>query len=44
MFPLKLSLRGSVDEKLQPSVCVGTWIIDGDELALTIGMVSVLSS
>ena len=24
--------------------CVGTWIIDGDELALTIGMVSVLSS
>ena len=26
------------------SVCVGTWIIEGDELALAIGMVSALSS
>ena len=24
--------------------CVGTWIIDGEELALAIGIVSVLSS
>ena len=26
------------------SFCVGTWIIDGEELALAIGIVSVLSS
>ena len=37
----------SHEKNAKPSLaraCVGTWIIDGDELALTIGMVSVLSS